>query len=91
MLLSEKDLERLLGLSLISIKDEKAKQKMLLDLEQILDYFSVLKEVETGEIMPSFSGHSEDLISRFSEKSLRVDAGLLNQKKGDYIKGPNIF
>lgn len=88
--ITKQDLERLSELSLISIKEEK-KEKMLIDLEKILGYFSLLQEVETEQVLPSFSGHSEDLIDKFSEKKDRVDSKFLQNSKNGYIKGPKIF
>jgi Asp-tRNA(Asn)/Glu-tRNA(Gln) amidotransferase C subunit len=89
--LSEADLGRLLGLSLIEIREKKDQEKMLLDLKKTLDYFSVLATVETEKVVPSFSGHSEDLIDNFEDKKKRVEPELLSNKKGEYIKGPKIF
>ncbi len=90
MYLGKKDLERLLELSFLSIKEEK-KERMLVDLKKILEHFSLLQEVETKQVLPNFSGHAEPLFEKIGEKKERIDPNILNQRRGDYIKGPKIF
>ncbi len=88
--ITKKDLERLSELSLISIKEEE-KEKILVDLEKILNYFSLLQKIETKKVLPSFGGHSNSLIEKISEKKERKSPKFLNKKKGVYIKGPKVF
>lgn len=92
--MNEKILEQLLQLSLINIENKQEKKNMLVNLEKTLDYFSSLKEIETANIKPSFSGHSEDLINKLDKKEERGNSDFFlnnNLKKGEYLKGPKIL
>jgi len=88
------DLEQLLQLSLIEIKDKKEREKMLSDLEKILNYFSNLKEVDTENINPNYTGHSEESINQFKTEEERISSDFTaknNLKKGEYLRGPKIL
>jgi len=96
-MISKKDVEHIAKLSRIEL-NEKEIEKFQKDLSAILDYFEMLKEIDTKNVKPTF--HS--LESYFKENVARDDLAkpdknsqklisLSPDKKENYIKVKSVF
>lgn len=89
MLLTKKDLDQLSKLALIEIKKEK-EQETLLELENILNFFSDLKKIDTKKVLLSFNGHAKGAKEIDDKRTERIAIDFL-QEKGKDIRAPKIF
>ena len=94
-LIDKKTLEYLAQLSRLKL-EEKEQDKLLKDLQKILDYFEFLKEVDTQHIEPMSGGTIN--INVFREpKEVEVKDELRNltdqflEKEDNYLKIPPVF
>lgn len=96
-MISKKDVQHIAKLARIELK-EKEVEKFQKDLSSILDYFELLKEVNTDKVAPTF--HPSQ--SHFKENVMREDKALADNiadellgqapdKKERYIKVKSIF
>ncbi len=74
LMLTKKDLEKLANLARMDLKPEE-KEKLLKDLEKILDYFEELKEVATDNVEPLTGGTESQNILRDDDQDLTLDKG----------------
>lgn len=87
MLITQKTLEHLVALSRIEL-DEKSEEKLLKDLQKILEYFDELKEVDTENIEPMAGGTIEKNVFRedgFIEADRRGKENLEADLRGKLI------
>ncbi|MFA5386364.1 MAG: Asp-tRNA(Asn)/Glu-tRNA(Gln) amidotransferase subunit GatC [Candidatus Paceibacterota bacterium] len=93
-LINKKTLEHLAELSRIKL-DEKEEQKLLKDLEEILEYFNLLKEVDTENIKPLSGGTIKQSVFRGAEAKNEFKKEKLTEQflenKDDYLKIPPVF
>ena len=96
MLINKKTLEHLAALSRIEL-DGKNEEKLLKDLQKILEYFDELKEVDTENIEPMTGGTSQKNVFRDDEESGNEKVknenltGQFPDKQNGYLKVPPVF
>lgn len=94
--IDKKTLEYLAGLSRIEIKPEE-EDKLVNDLEEILNHFSELKEVDTTKVEPMNGGTLLVNSIRGDDESVKVGADPDNliaafpQKEEGFLKIPPVF
>lgn len=93
--LDKKTLEHVAGLARIKLNPEK-EEKYLHDLGKILDYFNELKELDTKNVSPIFSGSEAKNIFRIDElKEERLEnSSCINQfpeNERGFSKVPPVF
>lgn len=97
MIINKQTLKHLIKLSRIEIDDEK-EEKILNDLEKILEYFRELEEVDISDIQPLAGGI--DLINIYREDKEILDELYKKQEKlieafperdGEFLKVPAVF
>jgi aspartyl-tRNA(Asn)/glutamyl-tRNA(Gln) amidotransferase subunit C len=92
--LSKHDLEHLAKLARIEL-DPKEEEKLLKDLDNMLEHFKVLQELDTANVEPMTGG--TDLKNSFREDGERENtnrgAGTEDfpEKKDGYLKVPPVF
>ena len=93
--INKKHLEHLAELSRIKLKIGE-ENKLLKDLENILDYFNDLKNLDTEEILPITGGGG--LKNKFREDKIKEDrlkgegaASQFPEKERGYLKVPPVF
>jgi len=92
--INKKTLEHLAELSRIKI-DKKEEEKLLKDLQEIFNYFNLLKEVDTENIKPLSGGTIDKNIFRSVEvqndwKKEKLTEQFL-ENKDNYLKIPPVF
>ncbi len=94
-LINHKDLEHLADLARIELHEHE-KEKLLKDLEKILEHFDELKEVNTANVIPVTGG--TELTNVFREDVLREDrfgpdrsVDAFPEKEGRHLKVPPVF
>jgi len=93
--INKKTLEYLAELSRIEL-DKKSEEKLLEDLQKILEYFEQLKEVDTENIEPMAGGTIEKNVFRNDEGGSAPGnaEGLIEQfpeKENGFLKIPPVF
>ena len=97
MIINKQILKHLTKLSRIEIDDEK-EEKILNDLEKILEYFRELEEVDISNVQPLAGG--ADLINIYREDKETLDELYKKQEKlieafperdGEFLKVPAVF
>lgn len=92
MRLTKKDIAKLSSLSRVSLKGEE--DKLLKDLEEILEHFSVLNEVNTDSTEPLLSGGGATNVFR-ADGGEWPYRGLGNENfisgKNDWMQIPPVF
>ncbi len=92
--ISQKDVEYLSQLARVALS-EKEKERLLVDLNRILEYFEKLQEVDTRNVEPLC--HPLQMVNVFREdevqESLPVAVALKNApaKKGSYFSVPKVI
>jgi aspartyl-tRNA(Asn)/glutamyl-tRNA(Gln) amidotransferase subunit C len=81
--INKKELEHLAELSRIEL-DPKEEEKLLTDLEAILEHFKELQELPTENVVPMAGG--SDLINVFREDGGENDAGPESTDRGAGVK-----
>ena len=95
-IISKKTLEYLAELARIELKPEK-EEKLLKDLEKILEYFEELKKVNVENIEPMAGGANLKNVFRKDESNIKYqmsDVKLKDafpEKEGGYLKVPEVF
>ncbi|MEK7506149.1 MAG: Asp-tRNA(Asn)/Glu-tRNA(Gln) amidotransferase subunit GatC [Patescibacteria group bacterium] len=93
-MLKKKDLEKLAELARMDL-DGKGEEKLLKDLDKILDYFGELKEANTEGIVPMAGGTASENIFREDSADLNVDKNkaieAFPENSGGYLKVPPVF
>ncbi|MEK7481765.1 MAG: Asp-tRNA(Asn)/Glu-tRNA(Gln) amidotransferase subunit GatC [Patescibacteria group bacterium] len=95
-IISKKTLEYLAELARIELKPEK-EEKLLKDLEKILEYFEELKKVNVENIEPMAGGANLKNVFREDESNVKCqmsDVKLMDafpEKEGGYLKVPEVF
>ena len=96
MLINKKTLEYLAELGRIDL-DERSEDKLLRDLQSILEYFDELKEVDTENIEPMAGGTAQKNIFRDDENGENGKTknenlvGQFPEKQNGYLKVPPVF
>ncbi len=97
--INKKDLEHLAELSRIELK-ESEEAKLLKDLEEILNYFKELQELDTENVEPMTGGTDnknvvrEDMPGKTDDTGKAYPArgpGQFPENKGGYLKVPPVF
>ena len=97
MIINKQILKHSAELSRIEI-DEDKEEKIISDLEKILEYFEELKKVDTSDIKPIAGG--ADLINIYREDKESFDELYKKQEKlieafpekeGEFLKVPAVF
>ena len=94
MVISEKEIEHLSRLARIELK-EPEKEKLLRDLNRVLEYFQKLQEVDTHDVQPL--SHPLQTVNVFRadevKESLPVEQALQNAptRKGPYFTVPKVI
>lgn len=96
-MISKEDVKHIAKLSRIELSDKEVK-RFQKDLSSVLDYFEMLKEVDTEGVMPTFHS-SENYFKENVVRQDRVESGdiadeLINaasDKKERYIKVKSVF
>lgn len=92
--INKKTLEYLANLSRIRL-EKKEEGKLLEDLQEILNYFELLKEVGTEDIEPLSGGTTTENVFREFEKEEKEEKEKLKEqffeKKDNYLKIPPVF
>lgn len=95
MILDKKHLEHLAALARIELHAHE-EEKLLKDLEKILEHFNELKEVNTDNVAPMAGG--TELKNAFKSDAIRDDrltadrsVDAFPEKEGRYLKVPPVF
>ena len=92
--IDKKTLEYLANLSRIKL-EKKEEERFLKDLWEILNYFELLKEVDTENIEPLSGGTITENVFREFEKEEKEEKEKLKEqffeKKDNYLKIPPVF
>jgi len=88
MLINKKTLEHLVELGRIDL-DERSEEKLLKDLQKILEYFEELKEVDTENVEPMAGGHAERDLSHAKRGGTIVKNVFRNDEKSENGKTKN--
>ena len=92
--LNKKTLEHLAELARLDLKAGE-EEKLLKNLQEILDYFKELQEVDTADIEPMTGGTSLKDVFREDEPGKTNDTGkgpeAFPETKGGYLKVPPVF
>ena len=97
MIINKQILKHSAGLSRIEINEDK-EEKIISDLEKVLEYFEELKKVDTSDIKPIAGG--ADLINIYREDKESLDELFRKQEKliksfpeqeGGLLKVPAVF
>lgn len=92
--ISKKDLEHLAELARVDLAPER-EEKLLVDLERILEYFEELKLVSTDAVEPVAGGttlenaYREDADARSFDRDAVV--GAFPESEGGFLKIPPVF
>lgn len=96
-IINRKILHHLAELSRIEI-EEKKEEKLLNDLEKILEYFEELKEIDTADVEPLAGAAGLTNIYREDKESLdelhRKQEKLIEsfpEREGNYLRVPAVF
>ena len=93
-LLSKHDLEHLAKLARIEL-DPKEEEKLLKDLGNILDHFTVLQKLDTANAAPMAGGTDLRSVFRSDAERENTDRGegtdAFPEKKDGFLKVPPIF
>jgi aspartyl-tRNA(Asn)/glutamyl-tRNA(Gln) amidotransferase subunit C len=91
-IIDKKTLDHLAELSRIQL-DSDEEQKILKDLQEILGYFDLLKEINTDNIEPLAGGTIEQNV--FREEDVKSEGKNLTdqflEKEDNYLKIPPVF
>lgn len=95
--IDKKTLEYLAGLARIEL-DKKSEDKLLKDLQKILDYFEELKEIDTENVEPMTGGNiftenvfREDIQNlKLKAKNSKLIEAFPEEKDG-FLKVPAVF
>ncbi len=96
MLINKKTLEHLAELGRIEL-NKKSEDKLLGDLQKILEHFDELKEVDTEGVEPLAGGTIEMNVFRedeINDKRQTTNDKLIEafpDKEGDFLKVPPVF
>lgn len=97
VLINKKTLEYLAELSRIKL-NERDEEKLLKDLQKILDYFEELKEVDTENVKPMSGGTAKKNVFRDDSESFADGqtsptqlTGQFPEKKNGFLKVPPVF
>ncbi len=94
LMLTREDLEKLAKLSRLALREE-GEEKLLGDLEKILQYFKELEGVNTNGVAPMNGGTAFMNIMRDEEGEERLPLGLAKETfpevEGGYLKVPPVF
>ncbi|KKR88928.1 MAG: Aspartyl/glutamyl-tRNA(Asn/Gln) amidotransferase subunit C [Candidatus Wolfebacteria bacterium GW2011_GWA2_42_10] len=96
-IINKEILEYLAELARIEL-DEKKEKKMIKDLEEILDYFEEIKNVDTSKIASALSGaetvnvirKDETLNKDLCEKREKLTS-VFPEKENGFLKVPGVF
>jgi aspartyl-tRNA(Asn)/glutamyl-tRNA(Gln) amidotransferase subunit C len=94
MIITKKEVENIAHLSRLELSEEE-KEKYILQLNQILEYFQKLKELDTENVEPTF--HIVPIQNIFREdsvgNSLNLEEVLKNapEKEEDYFLVPRVI
>ncbi len=95
MILDKKHLEHLVALARIEIKASE-EEKLLNDLQKILEHFNELQELNTEKVAPMAGGTELKNVMRSNEireDRLKGDKSVESfpEKEGGYLKVPPVF
>lgn len=95
--INKNTLEYLAGLARIEL-DKKSEDKLLKDLQKILDYFEELKEVDTKNIEPMTGGNiftenvfREDELGTSNQELATRLKEMFPEEKDGFLKVPAVF